>query len=130
MKRALREGGYDALNLYYMTSVSGYLGYCYFPETVTNGSTKFIRDGCSILHGTTPGGAEEGYNLGKTTTHEVGHWFGLYHTFQGGCNGSGDFVADTPAQASESRGCPIGRDSCPSQAGLDPIHNYMDYSDE
>ncbi|CAM1503055.1 Fc.00g078310.m01.CDS01 [Cosmosporella sp. VM-42] len=130
MKKALRQGGYNALNLYYMTYLSGYLGYCYFPEDTTNGSTTFIRDGCSILAGTAPGGPEEGYNLGKTTTHEVGHWFGLYHTFEGGCTGNGDFVSDTPSQASESSGCPTGRDSCPSQAGLDPIHNYMDYSDD
>jgi hypothetical protein len=55
---------------------------------------------------------------------------GLLHTFEGGCKGSGDYIDDTPAQAGPTLGCPVGRDSCPKQPGLDPIHNYMDYSFE
>ncbi|GKT97432.1 metalloprotease 1 [Colletotrichum tofieldiae] len=128
MKSALRKGNYGALNLYFLREVGGDFGYCYFPTTAAAGSTAYIRDGCTILSSTVPGGSETNYNLGKTVVHEVGHWFGLYHTFQGACTGTGDSIADTPAQASYSTGCPTGRDSCPSQAGLDPIHNYMDYS--
>jgi Pregnancy-associated plasma protein-A len=67
------------------------------------------------------------FDLGETATHEAGHWLGLFHTFEGGCTSTNDAVKDTPAQASETAGCPLGRDSC-SLPGLDPIHNYMDYS--
>ncbi|KAM0284654.1 hypothetical protein ACHAQH_001807 [Verticillium albo-atrum] len=131
MKRALRKGTYKDLNIYtQVTLADDALGYAYFPTSTTTGSTAYIRDGVSLNAQTVPGGSYTKFNLGKTGTHEVGHWLGLYHTFQGGCTGSGDQVSDTPAQDSFSSGCPIGRDSCPSQAGLDPIHNYMDYSDD
>lgn len=62
---------------------------------------------------------------------EVGHWFGLLHTFAGrACDSFNDFVGDTPAQAGGSTGCPVGRNSCPDVEGLDPIHNFMDYSSD
>jgi hypothetical protein len=57
----------------------------------------------------------------------------VVHTFgdeEDGCTGDGDFVADTPKEATAAYGCETGRDTCPSDAGLDPITNYMDYSDE
>ncbi|KAK4034306.1 metalloprotease [Parachaetomium inaequale] len=130
MKRSLRKGTYRTLNVYFLNGMGDNLGYCYFPEAggATAGSTTQIRDGCTVLAASVPGGSATNFNLGGTTIHEVGHWFGLYHTFQGGCTGSGDSVSDTPAQASASSGCPVGRDSCPNAAGVDPIHNYMDYS--
>ena len=127
MKAALRQGSYSDLNLYFLTSLNDVLGYCYFPVDSPS-DAEVTQDGCSILASTVPGGSEERFNLGKTATHEVGHWLGLFHTFQGGCDDE-DKVADTPAQESPSSGCPIGRDSCPG-GGPDPIHNYMDYSDD
>ncbi|KAM3500446.1 hypothetical protein MY10362_006404 [Beauveria mimosiformis] len=88
------------------------------------------EDGVRIAAGTAPGGSFEAYSGGLTTVHEVGHWFGLLHTFEGGCDGEGDFIDDTPASANASRGCQTGRNSCPGRDGLDPIHNMMDYSDD
>ncbi len=69
------------------------------------------------------------YDLGMTLVHELGHYFGLLHPFSGGCEAPGDFVDDTPFEAEPARRCPIGKDSCP-QEGVDPVENYMDYSDD
>lgn len=130
MKKALRKGAYKDLNLYFTESLGdGLLGYCYFPVSKPSASDKQL-DGCTILAQSVPGGTAAPFNLGGTAIHEVGHWMNLFHTFQGGCSSTGDSVDDTPAQASASSGCPTGRDSCPNLAGADPIHNYMDYSDD
>jgi hypothetical protein len=132
-KRALRKGDYRTLNLYTQKSVlqgnDRYLGYCHYPTDVVPGSDAFFRDGCLIQFDTMPGFNAHALNTGKIAIHEVGHWFNLFHTFEGGCFGDGDGIADTPAQSSPSDGCPVGRDSC-GAPGLDPIHNHMDYSDD
>lgn len=125
MKSALRQGTYADLNLYLINSMD-YLGYCYFPTDSTGADSDFTLDGCTILSSTVPGGSETNYDEGLTAVHEIGHWFGLYHTFQGGCL-IGDRVDDTPAEASSASGCPTGRDTC-AATGEDPIHNYMDYT--
>lgn len=150
MKIALRKGNYSALNIYYQTNLSTtvygvpsqLLGYCTLPTNVIyspcDGCAKaefpasdYAMDGCNILAGSMPGGQVVGYNIGKTSVHEVGHWFGLLHTFQDNSCASddtGDFIDDTPKQSVSTDGCPVGKDSCPDAPGVDAIHNFMDYS--
>jgi hypothetical protein len=127
MKSSLRQGGSDTLNVYIMPSLGYLLGWATFPWDYTS---EPEMDGVVIATDTLPGGAAAPYNEGATLTHEVGHWMGLFHTFQGGCSTTGDQVDDTPSQQSASSGCPLGNDSCPRLPGLDPVTNYMDYSDD
>ncbi|MGI8644992.1 MAG: zinc metalloprotease [Nocardioides sp.] len=117
-----RQGGANALNIWLVDFK--YLGIATFPWDYAK---QGAIDGIRVAYNSLPGGDIPNYNLGETATHEAGHWFGLYHTFQGGCTEINDEVADTPAQASPTNGCPKDRDSC-ALPGLDPIHNYMDYS--
>lgn len=129
MKRRLRKGTRSALNVFFLQTVPGGLGIATFPSELQYPDGLDL-DGCMVELSTIPGGSKIGYNQGKTVVHEVGHWLGLLHTFEGGCEGEGDLIADTPASRGPSGGCPVGRDSCPDQAGLDPIHNFMDFSYE
>jgi hypothetical protein len=124
-KTALRRGDATTLNMY-INSGGGYLGWAYYPKIVA-GEPYQVLDGAVVHFDSLPGGKIRNYNLGHTASHEVGHWLGLAHTFEGGCKGHGDHVDDTPAQAYPTSGCPVGKDSC-SSPGVDPIHNFMDYS--
>lgn len=100
MKQHLRRGTYQNLNLYFQSNLSSnpgssqpstLLGYCTLPTTITYGNppteyptVDYATDGCNILTGSMPTVPNPvyGYNQGKTAVHEIGHWFGLLHTFQ------------------------------------------------
>ncbi|KAJ3474140.1 hypothetical protein NLG97_g9972 [Lecanicillium saksenae] len=153
MMSSLRQGDYSELNIYITTIApepdgSVTLAYATLPDKASE--RAFQVDGIVLDANTLPGVAEPPYNKGITLVHEAGHWLGLLHTFErgngtaaddelAGCKGDGDFVQDTPAEASAAFGCQIDRDTCTGQLeednttsdpGPDPIHNYMDYGDD
>ncbi len=132
MKATLHAGAGEDLNIYTSNILPlGLLGWSSFPSSYHAQPTQ---DGVVLHYQAMPGGALAGYNAGKIGVHETGHWAGLYHTFQGGCNpqgSQGDGVDDTPASRVAARGCPVGLDSCAGDhyPGLDPIHNFMNYTE-
>jgi hypothetical protein len=137
LKKALRQGGYADLNIYTTAQVDGTLGWTTMPANV--GKEDFHYDGVMVDYRTLPGGTFAPYNEGMTVVHETGHWLGLEHTFEGGCavdaKTGGDMVADTPAEAAANFGCPAdSTNTCSGSngglAGDDPIHNYMECTDD
>ena len=123
------SGGSDAwpassyLNIWVCNIGGGILGYAQFP----GGSPSTDGVVCGYQYFGTTGTATAPFNLGRTTTHEVGHWLNLRHIWgDGGC-GADDFVSDTPKSGGANYGCQVGSSSCGS---TDMVENYMDYSDD
>ena len=115
------------LNIYTCQPKGGVLGVAipaFFLEPDDPANSVIVR------WDTLPGGDLFPYDLGYTAVHEVGHTFGLFHTFENGCDEPGDWVGDTAFEATPAFGCPIGRDTCPMSPGADPVTNPMDYSDD
>ena len=122
-------GGSDAwpadeyMNFWVCNLGGGLLGYAQFPGG--NPATDGIVCGYQFTGLNGPGAGA--YNLGRTATHEVGHWLNLRHIWgDGGC-GADDFVADTPESDGANYGCALGHVSCSTE---DMVQNYMDYSDD
>jgi hypothetical protein len=133
--------GYDGTVYmsFWCVPISGsILGYAQFPQTTLGGmdcnTVNMVTDGVVMTTGsvggqTTPGTSAP-YDLGRTATHEVGHWLGLRHIWgDGGC-GVDDFCADTPLAAASNGGCATGTNSCVDTPidFPDMVENYMDYS--
>ncbi|SFZ89741.1 Pregnancy-associated plasma protein-A [Flaviramulus basaltis] len=110
------------LNIWVCNIGGGILGYAQFP------GGNLSTDGVVLLHSSLPGGSAAPYNLGRTATHEVGHYLNLRHIWGDGRCKQDDFVTDTPSSNGANYGCPsFPTVNCNT---TDMTMNYMDYTDD
>ncbi|MFK7900324.1 MAG: T9SS type A sorting domain-containing protein [Cyclobacteriaceae bacterium] len=129
------------LNIWVCQLDGGFLGYAQFPAVLGSGATSPLTDGVVLDYRVvgTEGAAGDSpffdFDLGRTATHEVGHWLGLRHIWGDGNCSVDDGIDDTPRcsnsyESSFGENCPTPGDQCPQQEGDRMIENYMDYSDD
>ncbi|WP_338763686.1 choice-of-anchor J domain-containing protein [Bernardetia sp. ABR2-2B] len=135
--------GYDGtvyMSFWCVPISGGVLGYAQFPTTTLSGmdcnAQSIVTDGVVQTTGSVGGetvpSTSAPYNLGRTATHEIGHWLGLRHIWgDGGC-GVDDFCEDTPTAGGSNFGCANTTNSCTDTPvdRRDMVENYMDYSDD
>jgi hypothetical protein len=128
MKAELGRNTTSSLNFYTADLPDGLLGWATFPWYLW---AYPVMDGVVINQASLPGSNFAPFNLGMTAVHEIGHWCGLFHTFEGGCQEPGDEIADTAYEEHSAAGCPLRQlSSCPGETRFNPVQNYMDYSDD
>ena len=132
MKASLGKDTERCLNIFTCEPANGILGFAAFPWDLAQAPEI---DGVVLHHASLPDAARPlqnwPFDLGMTAVHEIGHWCGLYHTFQDGCEAPGDYIEDTPFEAKSAFGCPVHQPSaCPGETRYDPVDNYMDYTDD
>ena len=132
------------------TGLGGLLGYAQFPDATGLGGlnasggsattdgvvasydafgTIALNNGSFVLN--------TQYNLGRTMTHEVGHWLGLRHIWGDNTNcttnatdSTKDYCPDTPAANAANYTCNLSANTCPASPGNDQVQNYMDYTND
>ncbi len=127
-KQLLHVDPVHFLNIYSGNTTGGFLGWSYLPYQWPESN---YMHGVCLLYSTLPGGSSFPYNQGDTGTHEVGHYLGLDHTFLNGCSEDNDSVDDTPQENDDNNiySC-NNTDTCPDDPGMDPVHNFMTYTDD
>lgn len=116
------------LNIYVVKNINGNVaGYSSFPGGPSS------EDGVVVRHNYFGNTGTASSSLGRTISHELGHWFGLYHTFNNGCGinvcTDGDYVCDTPPQASPSYNCNTLNTCSNDNPDLNDLkENYMNYT--
>lgn len=133
------------LNIY-IGDLGGLLGYANYPPGSTGNDHAVLT--FDAVGGPNDPGTFNPYHLGRTATHEIGHWLNLAHTFDNGCGGTtanncisgGDKVCDTPPTAANNFGCPpSSQNTCTETSPFPPPYtsnmvdmtqNYMDYSND